>query len=130
MGVTAAHGAGILRCASVYVGWAATALVAIAAIALAVVVNRNSAGSRGNAPTSATPPVLYSPRIGGGGTATAATIQEAIDEVAPGGTVTLLPGTYAEAVTIKKGLTLQATGERSGVVILAPGGSAGERDRD
>ena len=41
----------------------------------------------------------------------------------PGGTVTLLPGTYAEAVTIKKGLTLQATGERSGTVILAPSGS-------
>jgi hypothetical protein len=108
----------------VYVGWAATALVAIAAIAIAVVVNRNSAGSRGNSPPSAAPPVLYSPRIGGGGTATAATIQEAIDQVARGGTVTLLPGTYAEAVTIKKGLTLQATGERSGAVILAPGGSA------
>jgi serine/threonine protein kinase len=107
----------------VYVGWAATTLVAVAAIAVAVVVGRNAAGSRGNAPPSATPPVLYSPRIGGGGTATAATIQEAIDQVARGGTVTLLPGTYAEAVTIKKGLTLQATGERSGAVILAPSGS-------
>ena len=107
----------------VYVGWAATALVAIAAIAIAVVVGRNATGTRGNAAQSATPPVLYSPRIGGGGTATATTIQEAIDDVAPGGTVTLLPGTYAEALTIKKGLTLQATGERSGTVILAPSGS-------
>ena len=107
----------------VYVGWAATALVAIAAIAIAVVVGRNSAGSHSNAQQSAAPPVLYSPRIGGGGTATATTIQEAMDQVAPGGTVTLLPGTYAEMLTIKKGLTLQATGERSGAVILAPSGS-------
>ena len=90
---------------------------------LAVVVGRNATGTRGNAAQSATPPILYSPRIGGGGTATAATIQEAIDDVAPGGTVTLLPGTYAETLAIKKGLTLQATGERSGMVILAPSGS-------
>jgi hypothetical protein len=51
---------------------------------------------------------------GSGGGTTAATIQEAIDMVALGGTVQMLPGTYHEAITITKGLTLEAAGERTG----------------
>ena len=106
---------------AVYVGWAAFALVITVTIAVALVLSRNSAGLRGNAGQSATtPPVLFRPQAGGGGTATAATIQGAIDQVGRGGTVTVLPGTYAESLRITKGLTLQATGERSGSVILAP----------
>jgi hypothetical protein len=66
------------------------------------------------------PPILLFPRTGGGGTGTAATIQEAIEKVGVGGTVTVLPGTYAESLKITKGVTLQATGERSGAAILAP----------
>jgi polygalacturonase len=54
------------------------------------------------------------------GTATAATIQEAIEKVGLGGTVTVLPGTYVESLRITKGVTLQSTGERSGAAILAP----------
>ena len=105
----------------VYVAWAATALLGIAAIVVAAVWNRGPASSA--QPLATAPPVLFNPRIGGGGTATAATIQEAIDLVAPGGIVTLLPGTYAESLTINKGVTIQATGERSGVVVLAPSGT-------
>ena len=72
-----------------------------------------------------TPPILLTPRAGGGeGSATAATIQEAIDGVAPGGTVQILPGTYREAITIRKGLTLEASGERTGAVVIAPPGTA------
>ena len=75
-------------------------------------------------PPTATPPILFTPRAGGGeGSATAATIQEAIDGVAPGGTVQILPGTYREAITITKGLTLEASGERTGPVVIAPPGT-------
>jgi hypothetical protein len=104
-----------------YVGWTAAVLLGIAAIVVTVIWNRGPA--RSAAPQATTPPVLLFPRIGGGGTATAATIQEAIDLVALGGTVTVLPGTYKESLVIKKGLTLQATGERSGTVVIAPSGT-------
>jgi hypothetical protein len=103
-----------------YVGLAAAALVGTAAIT-ASIWNRGPAGSESR--SAASPPVLFFPSIGGGGSATAATIQEAIDKVALGGTVTVLPGTYTESLIIKKGLTLQATGERSGTVVLAPSGT-------
>ena len=51
------------------------------------------------------------------------TIQEAIDLAVRGATVSVLPGTYAERLTIKRGLTLQAVGGRSGAVIVAPSGT-------
>jgi len=38
------------------------------------------------------------------------TIQEAIDAIAPGGTITLAPGTYEEGLTIWKPLTLKGAG--------------------
>jgi hypothetical protein len=64
------------------------------------------------------------PQAGGGqGSATTATIQEAIDRVAPGGTVHMLPGTYTEMLRITKGLTLEASGGRTGPVIIAPPGT-------
>ena len=102
-------------------GAIAAALLAVAVVT-AVIVRRNP-GSGGSAPAQS-PMVLFSPGTGGGGGAgTAPTIQAALDQVAPGGTVTVLPGTYAESLTIRKGLTLKATGERSGTVVLVPGGT-------
>ena len=64
------------------------------------------------------PAVLVNPHVQGNGTAK--TIQEGIGMVDPGGKVMVLPGTYAEAVTIEKGLTLEAVGGESGPVIVAP----------
>ena len=57
------------------------------------------------------------------GAATTKTIQEALDLAVRGATVSVLPGTYAETLTIRRGLTLEATGGRSGQVIVAPAGS-------
>jgi hypothetical protein len=71
-----------------------------------------------------TPPVLLGPLVAGGGSATAETIQEAIDKVAPGGTVQMLPGTYREALIITKGLTLEASGERTAPAIIVPPGTS------
>ena len=56
-------------------------------------------------------------------TATTRTIQQAIDLAARGATVSILPGTYRESLVIKRGLTLEATGERSGPVLVAPPGT-------
>src|SRR5437879_4037894 len=64
------------------------------------------------------PAVLVNPHVQGNGTAK--TIQEGIGMVDPGGKVLVLPGTYAEAVTIENGLTLEAVGGESGPVIVAP----------
>jgi hypothetical protein len=74
-------------------------------------------------PPKATPPVLLSSLGGDRGSASATTIQEAIDRAAPGAIVTVLPGTYAETLKVTKGLTLEAAAERSGPVILAPTGT-------
>ena len=53
---------------------------------------------------------------------TAKTIQEGIDMVGEGGTVLVLPGTYAEAIVIGKGLTLESVeGESASVVVEPPG---------
>ena len=68
------------------------------------------------------PSVLVNPN--GDNNGTAKTIQEGIDMVASGGTVLVLPGTYAEAIVIDKGLTLEAVGGESGPVIVAPPGMA------
>src|SRR2546426_2768633 len=64
------------------------------------------------------PAVLVNPNMKGNGTAT--TIQEGIDMVAEGGKVLVLPGTYAEALVIDKGLTLEAGGGGRGPGIVAP----------
>lgn len=54
------------------------------------------------------------------------TIQSALDNVDFGGIVVVNPGTYAEALTITKGVTLTgATGIAADVVINPPGASAG-----
>src|SRR3989442_4385123 len=57
------------------------------------------------------------------GAAIAATIKEAIEMVEPGGLVQVKPGTYAEALVIDKGLTLEGIGDGSGPVIIAPPGA-------
>jgi hypothetical protein len=107
-----------VRGGRVRVGFAAAAIVlAVGAVGVGVYYLRGATGA-------ATPPVLYAPRIGGGGSATAATIQAAINSVAAGGTVSLLPGTYPESVSITKSVTIVATGERSGAAIIDPPASA------
>jgi WD40 repeat protein len=57
------------------------------------------------------------------GNAIAATIQDGIDMVEPGGKVQIKAGTYAEAIVINKGLTLEAIGDGSEPVIIAPPGA-------
>jgi hypothetical protein len=64
------------------------------------------------------PVVLVNPGAQGAGNAR--TIGEAIAMVAPGGTVRVLPGTYAEALVIDRGLTIEAIGGASGAVIIDP----------
>jgi serine/threonine protein kinase len=104
-------------------GWAVAAAAIMAAIAVFVPLRGTPSSVPNRELKAATPPVLVMPQIGGGGTATASTIQGAIDLAARGATVSILPGTYTEALTIKRGLTLQATGERSGAVVVAPAGA-------
>ena len=105
------------RIALTYGGWVVAAIVA----ATAVIVPALRRGKGSSEASHATPPVLLRPLAGGGeGSATAATIQEAIDKVAPGGTVQMLPGVYTEALRITKGLTLEASGDRTGSVVIAP----------
>ena len=66
------------------------------------------------------PAVLVNPRAGGGGTAR--TIQEGLDMAESGGKVLVLPETYAETLTVTKGVTIEAIGGRSGDVVIAPPG--------
>jgi hypothetical protein len=108
-----------------FAGWAAAAIVGVVAvIAVAIAFSRSSGAPGRTEAGRSTPPVLVSPQAGGGGTAAAKTIQAALDMAARGATVSVLPGTYAEALTIRRGVTIQATGERTGPVVLAPGGTA------
>lgn len=67
------------------------------------------------------PTVLVNPKVRGSGTAS--TIEEGIKLVAPGGRVMVLPGTYAEALVIDKGVTLEGIADGSGPVIIAPEGA-------
>jgi len=96
-------------------------MTVVATIAVATSLRIPAARAEPEGP--ATPPVLVKPRVGGGGEATAKTIQQAIDIAARGGTVTVLPGTYAETLTITRGLTLEGTGGRSAAVVIAPPGT-------
>jgi serine/threonine protein kinase len=105
-----------------YAGWIVATLVTLAAIVVFLLI-KSPAPEVPRAVVSTNPPVLVKPKIGGGGTATTRTIQEAIDLAARGATVSVLPGTYPEALVIKRGLTLEATGERSGPVLIAPPGT-------
>jgi hypothetical protein len=98
-------------------GWAVAALMtAVAAVAVAMVL-------RGDPASAVKPTVLVSRRIGGGGSAVAKTIQEAIDIASRGATVTVLPGTYPESLTVTRGVTLEGRGGRSGEIIVAPPGA-------
>jgi len=65
--------------------------------------------------------VVVNPNAIGNGVA--ATIQEGIDRVAPGGKVLVLPGVYPEALVINKGLTLEGIADGSGPVVIAPEGT-------
>ena len=67
------------------------------------------------------PSVLVNPNANDQGTAK--TIQEGIDMVGEGGTVLVLPGTYAEAIVIGKGLTLESVAGESGPVVVEPPGA-------
>ncbi len=65
--------------------------------------------------------VVVNPNASGNGIA--ATIQEGIDMVEAGGKVQIKAGTYVEALLINKGLTLEAIGDGSEPVIIAPPGA-------
>lgn len=62
--------------------------------------------------------VVVNPNASGNGVA--ATIQEGIDMAASGGRVLVKPGTYAEALYIGKGVTVEPIAEEEGEVVLAP----------
>jgi hypothetical protein len=79
------------------------------------------AAAQGQSGGEGQPSILVNPKSHGNGTAT--TIQEAIDRVSPGGQVLVLPGTYAETLTIAKGLTLRGLGGASGDVVISPAGT-------
>jgi hypothetical protein len=102
-------------------GGLVVAMATIVALGVMVILSgRPDADPTGSV---ATPRVMVKPKIGGGGSATTRTIQEAIDLAVRGATVTVLPGTYAEPLIIRRGLTLEAAGERSGQVVVAPPGA-------
>ena len=82
-----------------------------------------ASGGPGEASRAGNPAGAGQSRIGGGGSAIAKTIQEAIDIASRGATVSVLPGTYAESLTITRGVTLEGTGGRSGQIIVAPPGT-------
>ena len=67
------------------------------------------------------PSVLVNPNANDQGTAK--TIQGGIDMVGEGGTVLVLPGTYAEAIVIGKGLTLESVEGEGGPVVVEPPGA-------
>ncbi len=106
-----------------YAGWIVAAAVTIGAGLLMLDSSRRSAATKPAAVATTNPPVLVKPKIGGGGAATTRTIQEAINLAVRGATVSILPGTYAEALVIRRGLTLEATGETSGAAVIAPAGT-------
>ena len=61
--------------------------------------------------------VVVNPDANGNGVAR--TIQEGIDWVDAGGTVLVMPGTYVERVTIRKGITLRGIGLGEGAAVLS-----------
>ena len=122
-GKQAPRGRRVSAGAALAIGAAAVTAAVIATVAVVLSLRGDTDGQRGSSSEAATPPVLVRPKIGGGGAATTKTIQEAIDLAVRGATVSVLPGTYAETLTIRRGLTLEATGGRSGQVIVAPPGS-------
>jgi serine/threonine protein kinase len=109
--------------AALTIGAAIVMAAVIATVAVVLSLRDITDGQPSSSTEASTPPVLVRPKIGGGGAATTKTIQEAVDLAVRGATVSVLPGTYAETLTIRRGLTLEATGGRSGQVIVAPPGS-------
>jgi tRNA A-37 threonylcarbamoyl transferase component Bud32 len=106
-----------------YVGWFVAAVVTIGAGILVFDSLRRSRTATQATVATTNPPVLVKPKIRGGGAATTRTIQEAINLAVRGATVSVLPGTYPEALVITRGLTLEATGETSGAAVIAPPGT-------
>jgi hypothetical protein len=106
-----------------YAGWVVAAAVTATAGLVMLDALRRPAATAPEKAAAANPPVLVKPKIGGGGAATTRTIQEAIDLAVRGATVSVLPGTYAEPLVIRRGLTLEATGETTGAAIIAPLGA-------
>ncbi len=78
-----------------------------------------SSFDRGGIPRQHT--VVVNPNANG--EAIAATVQEAIDMVEPGGLVQVKSGTYNERIVINKGLTLEGIGDGSEPVVIAPPGA-------
>jgi hypothetical protein len=111
-------------------GWVVAAFMTIVAAGAIAVALRSAlpapatpvVEATGAAPT--TPPVQVNRRIGGGGSAIAQTIQGALDIASRGATVTVLPGVYAESLTITRGVTLVGFGGRSREIIVAPTAAA------
>jgi hypothetical protein len=106
-----------------YAGWIVAAVVAVVAGTLMLDTLRRPAATAPGPVAPTNPPVAVKPKIGGGGSATARTIQEAIDLGVRGATVSILPGTYPETLVIRRGMTLEATGETSGAAVIAPAGA-------
>lgn len=96
----------------------------LAAMAFAACTDAGSAPAGPAAPLQATftsagktrPTVLVNPHGNGNGTAT--TIQQGIEMVSDGGRVLVLPGVYAERLTIDRGLTLEPVGHGGGPVVI------------
>ena len=106
-----------------YAGWIVAGIVTMGAGLLWLDSLRRPAATAPATVATNNPPVVVKPKIGGGGAATARTIQEAINLGVRGATVSILPGTYPETLVVKRGVTLEATGETSGAAVIAPPGT-------
>lgn len=100
---------------------ASASIIALACHSGRDIVEPSRLSPSARAVTSDAQVVVVNPDANGNGVA--ATIQDAIDRVASGGEVLIKPGTYTEALTITKGLTLRRIGEGEGHVIIAPPGA-------
>src|SRR5262245_26812671 len=94
-------------------GVAASVILALAA------VGRSGAGVAAQGSLER-PAVLVNPKAVHG--YTARTIQQGVEMADAGGVVRVLPGIYPEAITVTRGVTIEAIGGSSGDVVIAPPG--------